>query len=230
MKDPDEVLRQPDGLEKMKSIIDNSMPLSDFMWYYNTKDMQHTPSGYSTTWKNIVSLCNKIPDPILRRSFIESYRLKAIDEWGFNPDGGIVTEKQKDPIEQIAEYLFECTVYEVKRADRFELDTLPDQEAQEYIEKEMREFIKSGSTYDELSDKLVGNFTRKLYDKIKFELLVEEGKQLDYLWEDFIKRNPQVEKDCVVSLGDAMKQAINESKQKQSVGGNYANKEDQRNQ
>ena len=44
------------------------------------------PQQASTAWKQLVEMCNKIQDPMLKKSYLAAFKQRAIEEWGFCPD------------------------------------------------------------------------------------------------------------------------------------------------
>lgn len=80
-KDPDEVLKTS-GPDAMREIIDNSIPLVDFLWQIANKFfVTSTPGGRAAAEKFLQKELAKITDPALRREYTEEYKNRIFHAW-----------------------------------------------------------------------------------------------------------------------------------------------------
>lgn len=80
-KDPDEILRKS-GKREMDKIINNAMPLVDFLWKItNTNYLISTPSGKARAEKFLKSQLEKITDRTLRAEYEHEYDSRKFNEW-----------------------------------------------------------------------------------------------------------------------------------------------------
>ena len=80
-KDPDEILRKS-GKSEMDKIINNAMPLVDFLWKItNTNYLVSTPSGKTQAEKFLKSQLEKITDKTLRAEYEHEYDSRKFNEW-----------------------------------------------------------------------------------------------------------------------------------------------------
>ncbi len=80
-KDPDEILRRG-GAGDMKKIIDDAVPLVDFLWNTANKNfLVNTPSGKTQAEKFINTEIEKINDKLLRSQFAQEYNKRKFNEW-----------------------------------------------------------------------------------------------------------------------------------------------------
>ena len=80
-KDPDEILRKG-GKQEMDKIIDNAMPLSDFLWkIVNTGYLVNTPAGRTKAEKFLKNELAKITDITLRAEYEHEYNSRKFNEW-----------------------------------------------------------------------------------------------------------------------------------------------------
>lgn len=128
------------------------------------------PTQASSAWKFLQDQCNKIQDPILRNSYLATFKQKAIEEWGFCPDNTGIKPK-------------EYTADDLPPLERFMYDKL--QSALEYgvwerdeaLEQEnlraMKNLIDKGWTYWDLPPEQQNDTTYELYSKA-LELWTDE--------------------------------------------------------
>ena len=80
-KDPDEVLKTS-GPKAMQEIIDNAIPLVDFLWKIaNTNYLVSTPGGRSQSEKFIKSELEKITDQDLKNEYTQEFNSRKFDSW-----------------------------------------------------------------------------------------------------------------------------------------------------
>jgi len=83
--DPDTVLSAPGGLENMKKIIDNAIPLEQFLWKLsNDNFVISTPRGQTLAEKFFMDEAAKIQDFTLQNSFKKFFKDMKFKEWKFN--------------------------------------------------------------------------------------------------------------------------------------------------
>ncbi|NMA32833.1 MAG: hypothetical protein GX944_02800, partial [Alphaproteobacteria bacterium] len=81
-KDPDDILKETHGREKMKKIIDSAQPLVDFLWNLANKNfLITTPGGRTRAEKFLTTEIKKITDPILRAEFDKEYNQRKFNQW-----------------------------------------------------------------------------------------------------------------------------------------------------
>ena len=81
-KDPDDVLKSPNGIDVMKKIIDSAQPLVDFLWdIINKNYLVSTPGGRSQADKFLKKELEKIKDPLLRAEFEKEYNGRKFNQW-----------------------------------------------------------------------------------------------------------------------------------------------------
>ena len=81
-KDPDDILKETNGREKMKKIIDSAQPLVDFLWNLANKNfLITTPGGRTRAEKFLTTEIKKITDPILRAEFDKEYNQRKFNQW-----------------------------------------------------------------------------------------------------------------------------------------------------
>ena len=80
-KDPDEVLKSG-GKDAMNKIIDNSLPLIDFLWKnVNANYLVSTPGGRTQAEKFLDSELKKITDKKLQFEIEQEYKKREFQEW-----------------------------------------------------------------------------------------------------------------------------------------------------
>ncbi|MDW3024422.1 MAG: DNA primase [Alphaproteobacteria bacterium] len=80
-KDPDEILKTS-GVDAMRKIIDNAMPLVDFLWELTNKNyVVSTPGGRTQAEKFLDSQIEKITDPDLRKQYKQEYDKRKFQNW-----------------------------------------------------------------------------------------------------------------------------------------------------
>ena len=81
-KDPDEILRKSDGRTIMNKIIDNAMPLVDFLWQItNTNFLTKTPAGRARAEKFLKQELDKIQDKTLKYEYEQEYDNRKFQNW-----------------------------------------------------------------------------------------------------------------------------------------------------
>ena len=81
-KDPDEVLSGADGEKKMHEIINNAMPLTDFLWNIANKNfVVATPGGRVAAEKFINNEIDKIQDKSLRAEYAHEFNERKFNAW-----------------------------------------------------------------------------------------------------------------------------------------------------
>ena len=80
-KDPDEILKTA-GVDAMKKIIDDALPLVDFLWQ-STNDhfLVKTPGGRAQAEKFLKKELEKITDPDLKSEFEKEYNSRKFNSW-----------------------------------------------------------------------------------------------------------------------------------------------------
>ncbi|MBQ8294661.1 MAG: DNA primase [Alphaproteobacteria bacterium] len=80
-KDPDEILKTG-GVDAMRKIIDDAMPLVDFLWELANKNfVVSTPGGRSQAEKFLKKELEKIADPDLKSEFEKEYNARKFNSW-----------------------------------------------------------------------------------------------------------------------------------------------------
>ncbi len=80
-KDPDEILRNG-GVGDMEKIINNAMPLVDFLWQIaNTNFVTNTPAGRTRAEKFLHTELEKITDKALRAEYEHEYDSRKFNQW-----------------------------------------------------------------------------------------------------------------------------------------------------
>ena len=80
-KDPDEILKSG-GIDAMKKIIDDAMPLVDFLWEIVNKNyVVSTPGGRTQAEKFLDAQLEKISDPDLRKHYKQEYDKRKFQNW-----------------------------------------------------------------------------------------------------------------------------------------------------
>lgn len=81
-KDPDEILKKPDGQIEMKKIINSAQSLVDFLWDTANKNfLISTPGGRTRAEKFLSTEIQKITDPALRGEFRQEYDQRKFNGW-----------------------------------------------------------------------------------------------------------------------------------------------------
>ena len=80
-KDPDEILKTS-GRDTMKKIIDNAMPLIDFLWASVNKNyLVNTPGGRTSAEKFLKDCTSKISDKIFQNEIEQEYNSRKFNQW-----------------------------------------------------------------------------------------------------------------------------------------------------
>ncbi len=80
-KDPDEILKSG-GKDAMNKIIDDAMPLVDFLWEILNKNyVVSTPGGRTQAEKFLKKELDKIADPDLKSEFEKEYNKRKFQSW-----------------------------------------------------------------------------------------------------------------------------------------------------
>ena len=80
-KDPDEVLKTS-GESAMRKIIDNAIPLIDFLWdSVNKSYMVNTPGGRTQAEKYLKDCISKIKDKIFQNEINQEYNNRKFNQW-----------------------------------------------------------------------------------------------------------------------------------------------------
>lgn len=80
-KDPDEILKTA-GKDAMKKIIDDAIPLVDFLWKVVNSEYQiTTPNGRTQAEKYLQQELKKIKDPILKSEYENDYNQRKFNQW-----------------------------------------------------------------------------------------------------------------------------------------------------
>ncbi len=80
-KDPDEILKTG-GVDAMRKIIDDAVPLVDYMWeMVNNQFLVKTPGGRAQAEKFLKKELEKIVDPDLKSEFEKEYNSRKFNAW-----------------------------------------------------------------------------------------------------------------------------------------------------
>lgn len=80
-KDPDEILKKQ-GTSAMQKIIDDAMPLIDFLWQSVNKNyLTQTPSGRTQAEKFLKESISKIKDKIFQNEIEQEYNKRKFNQW-----------------------------------------------------------------------------------------------------------------------------------------------------
>ncbi|MCL2369170.1 MAG: DNA primase [Alphaproteobacteria bacterium] len=83
--DPDTVLSGPGGVPAMRKIIDDAIPLEQFLWKTtNDNFVVSTPAGQTQAEKFFMAEAEKIQDFTLQNSFKKFFKDMKFKEWKFN--------------------------------------------------------------------------------------------------------------------------------------------------
>lgn len=130
-KDPDEILRGPDGSREMKKIIDSAIPLEQFLWdLINKNFLINTPRGQASAEKFYMSEAEKIQDFSLKNRFKTYFFNLRKENWKFT------ARAESAPVPAI-DSLAQKTLSEIAAA------------YPELIEKHSEFLIKIGAVFDD---------------------------------------------------------------------------------
>ena len=118
-------------------------------------------------WKTLMGYLDKITDETLKKSMLGYYRCRAIQEWGYCPDG---TEAPV-PKEEIPEYL-EDLVKKIKTAKEYGV-FVKDTKVELEVINRMSEYIESGGGYSNLPDYLKTKHIQDIYFTVLFNKIDE---------------------------------------------------------
>lgn len=80
-KDPDEILKNS-GVDAMRKIIDNAIPLVDFLWdSVNKNYLVNTPGGRAQAEKYLKDCVSKIQDKIFQNEIEQEYNNRKFNQW-----------------------------------------------------------------------------------------------------------------------------------------------------
>ena len=80
-KDPDEILKNSGG-DAMRKIIDNAVPLVDFLWDLANKNfITATPGGRTQAEKFLDNTTDKITDNELKKHYKQEYNKRKFQNW-----------------------------------------------------------------------------------------------------------------------------------------------------
>ncbi len=80
-KDPDEILKNSGG-DAMRKIIDNAVPLVDFLWDLANKNfITATPGGRTQAEKFLDNITDKITDNELKKHYKQEYNKRKFQNW-----------------------------------------------------------------------------------------------------------------------------------------------------
>ena len=80
-KDPDEILKTH-GESAMRKIIDNAVPLIDFLWdVVNKNYLTNTPGGRASAEKYLKDCLSKIQDKIFQNEIEQEYNNRKFNQW-----------------------------------------------------------------------------------------------------------------------------------------------------
>lgn len=105
-------------------------------------------------WNELKTYLNKITDVKTKKLYYDSLLLKAIDEWGFNPDK--LTKVKKTESVELNDYE-KNILKRIEACKEYGIDIQPLEEKQK-LDKEFRlsmwEFVRGGGSLDDLPDNL----------------------------------------------------------------------------
>lgn len=129
-------------------------------------------------WKWLEKQLSLINDKVLRNSIMAEFKKKALDEWGYFPNSGMLAKK--DPV--VLDDWEKEFVEDIKKQQEYEVDTRKGK--REQTEKEararMRDYVQNGGKYSDLPDDLKNKTIAKLY----LDVMLEEIKDC----EDFLEK------------------------------------------
>ena len=80
-KDPDEILKNS-GVDAMRKIIDNAIPLVDFLWdSVNKNYLVNTPGGRAQAEKYLKDCVSKIQDKVFQNEVEQEYNNRKFNQW-----------------------------------------------------------------------------------------------------------------------------------------------------
>ena len=137
--------------------------------------MRLSPLEAATRWKKIQEFTNKITDPVLRESILAEYQQRAIDEWGFCPDGKEhkASKPELDPWQ-------EAFLAKIKSAVEYGVFVV-DEPTEKEAKARMRDFIEKGGKFSDLPEDLQNQHIAVLYMDTMLELIDIWKKNLEFL-------------------------------------------------
>lgn len=121
-------------------------------------------------WKWLEKQLSLVGDKVLRNSMMAELKKKALEEWGYFPNSGMLAKKEPVVLDDWEKEFVE----DIKKHLEYEVDTRKGK--REKTEKEARvrmlDFIRSGGRYSDLPEDLQNETIRDLY----FDVLFEEMK------------------------------------------------------
>lgn len=106
------------------------------------------PFEASIRWKKIKEFTDKILDPVLKSSVLETYKQRAIDEWGYCPDGKPV-KKQTIQLDEYENNLLK----RIKAGKEYGV-FVPDKSVNTEFRVKMRDYITKGGKFSDLPKEL----------------------------------------------------------------------------
>jgi hypothetical protein len=137
------------------------------------------PMVAAERWKTLMSMVERVQDPILRECMINNFRNRAKSEWGYSPDGAEVRAEETKPETpaQVAihEKIKECAEYGVWKHD---------EEVDKAARANMISYVRAGGKLEDIPAYLRCDAIDRMYRECK-DLL---HKNLMDEADDLIKR------------------------------------------
>ena len=204
-KDPDEILKNH-GVDAMRKIIDNAVPLIDFLWESVNKNyLVNTPGGRTQAEKYLKDCLSKIQDKIFQNEIEQDYNNRKFNQWHKwkkqeyksdieIPDIDIMTvniiksivQTYPEISEKYMDFLVSLNIsfdedvknteLSVKEAEKFIISFKLQLEIKN-LEKKKQELLSNALNGENYDKDLITNIDNKLKDyNNKLELLLDAGK------------------------------------------------------
>lgn len=132
-----------------------------------------TAQEKAVAWKQIESICNKIIDPVLKKSILGELAGRAKQEWGFCPSEKNI--KISVRLEEWEQSLLDS----IKISEQYGVMILQDEEYSKMIHNDnikwMLEYIRRGGDYRDLPDDVKNEYTLKIYN----QALLNYGEEIE---------------------------------------------------
>lgn len=137
---------------------------------------------HAQAWKFLRLQVSRVQDPILRNSLAAELRLRALNEWGFNPDNGQLATAD-DVVLSDWEQSF---VDDIQKAAQYELDVRQDKREATLREARgrMRLFIENGGTLADIPESVRTPYIEWLF----YDVLLAYGDELMEAYDDASNR------------------------------------------
>ena len=133
----------------------------------------------AANWKQLITMTERIIDPVLKNAIRAEFTRRAISEWGYNPTNGKVGGQTDIVLTEWEEKFLK----DIKAGDKYQLDTRKQEREKE--EKELRlrmyEFVKEGGSLTDIPPEVRSDFITKVYLETMKKIYDVDKKLLDSL-------------------------------------------------